>query len=316
MADSVFWEPQASFTNPTGLQTQFFGSQDTTVVLTAVSAYGCVDSVQYPIDVQLAPTGLFTVSESGGCAPLTIEFESLESGPDYSYSWNIDGQSVDVNGATATATYPDTGFYQAALTVSLSNGCEGNYALPSPISVSTNDADFYFTPEQPERTDPRVVFINESPPDVDSEWQFGELGTATSRDVVFNFPDGVAAVYEVCLTATDAGGCAVEHCKEVEIVPGLDIFVPNSFTPGNKDGVNDFFYPVVQPAFPVEYRFWVVNRKGQIVFDTNDVEAKWDGTHPSGARLLESEQFVWYLNIRPEPGPNLVQKSGTVLLLR
>jgi PKD repeat protein len=313
---SVSWQPEASFTNSTGLQTEYFGSQDTTVVLTAVSEYGCIDSVLYPIDVQLAPTGLFTVSETGGCAPLTVEFESMESGPDYTYNWNIDGQSIEIDGAVATATYPDTGFYEAALTVLLSNGCEGNYALPSPISVSVNNTDFYFTPSQPKRTDPRVVFINESPPDVDSEWQFGELGTATSRDAVFNFPDGVAAIYEVCLTTIDPGGCAVKKCEEVEIVPGLDIYVPNSFTPDNSDGVNDFFYPVIQPSQAYEYRFWVVNREGQIVFDTNEVEGKWDGTHPESDRLLESEQFVWYLNIRPEVGVDIEQKTGTVLLLR
>ena len=44
------------------------------------------------------------------------------------------------------------------------------------------------------------------------------------------------------------------------------LFVPNAFTPDN-DGVNDSFLPLGQGFVAEQYRFIVVNRWGEVVFD-------------------------------------------------
>ena len=60
--------------------------------------------------------------------------------------------------------------------------------------------------------------------------------------------------------------------KEVE----LRVFVPNAFTPDN-DGVNDSFLPLGQGYVAEQYRFVVVNRWGEVVFETTDPNEPWIG---------------------------------------
>jgi len=71
--------------------------------------------------------------------------------------------------------------------------------------------------------------------------------------------------------------------KEVE----FRIFIPNAFTPDN-DGVNDSFLPLGQGFTANQYRFTVLNRWGEVVFDTNDPETPWIGQDSS----MGGEHFV------------------------
>ncbi len=68
----------------------------------------------------------------------------------------------------------------------------------------------------------------------------------------------------------------VAYFKEVE----FRIFIPNAFTPDN-DGVNDSFLPLGQGFTSDQYRFSVLNRWGEIVFDTNNPDTPWIGQDDS-----------------------------------
>jgi gliding motility-associated-like protein len=52
--------------------------------------------------------------------------------------------------------------------------------------------------------------------------------------------------------------------------------IPNIFTPNN-DGVNDQF--LVDAKNLSEFNLVIVNRWGQVVFDTNDINQSWDGKY-------------------------------------
>ena len=64
--------------------------------------------------------------------------------------------------------------------------------------------------------------------------------------------------------------------KEVE----FSLFIPNAFTPDN-DGVNDSFLPLGQGFTADQYRFTVLNRWGEVVFDTTNPEIPWIGQNSS-----------------------------------
>jgi gliding motility-associated-like protein len=53
------------------------------------------------------------------------------------------------------------------------------------------------------------------------------------------------------------------------------VYVPNSFTPNN-DGINDYIAFYTQDTLD-EFEFTLFNRTGEIVWFTQDYEAKWDG---------------------------------------
>ncbi len=54
------------------------------------------------------------------------------------------------------------------------------------------------------------------------------------------------------------------------------VWVPNIFTPDN-NGINDIFLPSVSFASLSDYSFQIYDRWGNIIFETNDPTAGWDG---------------------------------------
>ncbi|MFN0034165.1 MAG: T9SS type B sorting domain-containing protein [Saprospiraceae bacterium] len=107
-------------------------------------------------------------------------------------------------------------------------------------------------------------------------------------------------------------GCDNEVSKEVTIGAKEDVF-PNAFTP-NGDGSNDVFRPV----FPCEVVFSnlkVFSRWGELVFETDDPLAGWDG------RIQDldapSDVYAWrveYEAIRVGERLRFLEKGGVTLL--
>jgi gliding motility-associated-like protein len=64
--------------------------------------------------------------------------------------------------------------------------------------------------------------------------------------------------------------------NEVIVIPAMSIYVPNAFTP-NGDGMNDT-WGVVGEAIE-DFQLQVFNRWGQLVYETSNPNAHWDGTH-------------------------------------
>lgn len=108
------------------------------------------------------------------------------------------------------------------------------------------------------------------------------------------------------------GDCIASDTVKV-IQCALCIGVPNSFTP-NKDGINDGFRP--QISCPVlKYSLMIVNRWGQEVFTTQDIDKDWDGTF--AGKPLDMGTYFYMAKIsfdRPGAGEELYK--GAVTLLR
>lgn len=64
--------------------------------------------------------------------------------------------------------------------------------------------------------------------------------------------------------------------NEVEIIPQMSFYIPNTFTP-NGDGLNDTF-GIAGEALK-EFRIQIFNRWGQLVFETGNPNERWDGTY-------------------------------------
>lgn len=64
--------------------------------------------------------------------------------------------------------------------------------------------------------------------------------------------------------------------NEVEVVPAMTFYIPNTFTP-NGDGLNDTF-GVTGEAIK-NFSMVIYNRWGQAVYETDNMNAQWDGTY-------------------------------------
>lgn len=90
-----------------------------------------------------------------------------------------------------------------------------------------------------------------------------------------------------------------------------ELLLPNAFTP-NRDGLNDIFKPSLDFSIK-QYRMFIYNRWGTLVFSSNNMRKGWDGTinrveQPAGAYIWQ----VTYLNKVNKK----IEQSGTLLLIR
>ena len=83
------------------------------------------------------------------------------------------------------------------------------------------------------------------------------------------------------------------------------------FTP-NGDNLNDVFLPKVTTDL-LEYRLYIYSRKGELVFQSDDIYNGWDGKFKDG--ICEPGVFTWMiLYDSRDAGPQLMK--GTVTLMR
>jgi gliding motility-associated-like protein len=95
----------------------------------------------------------------------------------------------------------------------------------------------------------------------------------------------------------------------VDVVPYMNIYIPNSFTP-NGDGLNDTFGAVGEAIG--QYKMQVFNRWGQLVFETNSHKNQWDGTFDG--EPVPTGLYVYKMEAKGKAG-NLTHKEGTVTVV-
>jgi gliding motility-associated-like protein len=153
-------------------------------------------------------------------------------------------------------------------------------------------------------------FINNSADNNSWLWNFGDGTISTEYSPVHNYT--TEGEYDVTLTVTSSFGCVAtgrfDGKIQVSTVP--DIFIPNTFTPNN-DTKNDFWRVFAKNIIRGDVR--VFNQYGNLVFESDDWEAEWDGTYngedlPSGVYVYQVILFD-YLEIKYE-------KEGTINLIR
>ncbi len=131
----------------------------------------------------------------------------------------------------------------------------------------------------------QVDFDNSSTNSNDFDWNFGNGNTTTTTDLSSQTQTYTAGTYVVSLVAhqgncTDTAYVTVVVTDPVIVVPPIivivpvDLSTPNVFTP-NGDQVNDYFEFDLLNIKSIHVD--VLNRWGDVVFSSNDINFKWDG---------------------------------------
>lgn len=94
-----------------------------------------------------------------------------------------------------------------------------------------------------------------------------------STDTILNITD--YGIYTV--QVKDTNQCTNAAQIEVRNICPPKLFVPNAFTPHNKDGINDLFMPVAINVLKLHLQ--VYNRWGELVFETHELNTGWNGIY-------------------------------------
>ena len=116
------------------------------------------------------------------------------------------------------------------------------------------------------------------------------------------------------VSAASANGCNSSDTVIVFVSksPCGDIFVPTAFTP-NGDGTNDKFGPVSRSGlYPSSAIFRIYNRWGEVIFETKDLNRKWDGKIHGTTQATGN--YVYFLSF--DCNGKTTEVKGMMMLIR
>jgi PKD repeat protein len=227
-----------------------------------------------------------------GCNPVDVNFTTTilnKIDPlTTKYNWTYtDGGSDAVQNPTHTFTNdgPDT----VNLTVESAFGCLTTTSLiidvyPIPIAEFTPDPNNATTAALP-----KFRFNNQSTINgtwgskiENNIWDFGILSevddTSSEISPLFFYPSDTGT-YDVTLTVISEYKCEAEITHQVIIGPDILVYIPNAFSPDGAGPLeNEGFRAVVNDAAK-EYHLMIFNRWGEVIWETTDREAEWDGKY-------------------------------------
>ncbi|NBP75059.1 MAG: hypothetical protein EBU61_03370, partial [Crocinitomicaceae bacterium] len=90
------------------------------------------------------------------------------------------------------------------------------------------------------------------------------------------------------------------------------IFIPNAFTP---DGLNSIFKPILSNVSLKNYSMKIINRWGQVVFETTDQTIGWDGTISESGEQATNDLFLYYIVLEDQYEKQYIRK-GTITMVR
>ncbi len=133
-----------------------------------------------------------------------------------------------------------------------------------------------------------VTFVNTSEAASSYYWDFGNGVDTTVSNTNNQYQTYIEeGTYTVTLI-TQEGTCTDQTSKEITVVLPVLYDLPNIFTP-NGDGENDFF--TINAKNAKALHVVIVNRWGNVLFESNDVNFTWDGTTKSGQPVDDGTYF-------------------------
>lgn len=279
----------ASTPSVTGVHYSAPGTYSITFI---VSENGCTASDGDTIRV-FPPTQASIGNFQGlGCDPYSLTFPNVSSGVSMTYLWRFSDGSTSTD-PTPTHVFTPPGVYSVSLTAVSNQFCMDTSRVLSVNSITVNPtprAGFVATPTLTSIFDPDINFYNTT---VISEnivsWYYTFGDGAASSDINPFHTYKTWGDFNVTQTVTNAYGCPDTINLLVRILPEFRFWVPNAFTPGRKDGLNDIFKPVLIGV--EEYTFLIFDRWGAQIYKTNDQEEGWDGRYKGGE--CTDDVYIW-----------------------
>ena len=274
-----------------------------TYTLSYTDSLGCTQEGIFTVtndDFTILVDSLLVLPEACNQADGYIAVSASGGTPPYSYQWS-NGLSGATQDSLVTGTY--------TVTVTDVNNCQSvvQFYIPSHLSPIPG-----FAGPDSVRILDYATFFDTTQAIAGWLWQFGDGNSGIDSVVTHMYRQ--EGEYLVQLTVTDSFGCSATSSKTVFVLDEFYCYVPNAFTP-NQDGVNEIFLPVIiGGADPNTYTFQIFSRNGQMVFESDDLMAGWDG-------LVHDEQgaqtnvYTWRLYFRTFSGREVI-KYGTVALIR
>jgi gliding motility-associated-like protein len=157
-----------------------------------------------------------------------------------------------------------------------------------------------------------VVYTSESGGDGTNVWLVNGTQYLTN-DLTYTFTN--SGTYNIVLRREN-GLCYVEQTLQVVVTdcPGVIYWVPNCFTPDENE-VNQQYGPVMSEGYDINgFNFTIFNRWGEVVWESNDPNGRWDGTFNN--KMCTDGVYIWKLTFNVFNNDGKITNHGHLTIIR
>ena len=284
------------------------------VELVVKTSDGCADTILHNIAIHDLPKVSLLADNPIGCGDsLTFTFRDTSSQEHAVYTWSFDDEeytSTDVDHIDKLFYY---GEHDVKLEVVSNFDCVNEDSTKIEL-YRRPIAGFHLNSDSISILSARVQ-LNDESESVDAPIEYWQYDMGNGYDTLmrsFDYVYSDTGRYNIELTIQDYNGCRDSMTQNVYIYPELTFFIPNAFTP-NGDGINATFRPRGKYFEDKTYLFQVYNRWGQLVFESQDYEAGWDGEQ--NGKPSPSGMYAWAITVTDTWGVTHIY-DGYVVLIR
>jgi gliding motility-associated-like protein len=250
---------------------------NTTLYTLTNTLLGCTSTDGVLITVSQTPTSTFTISDTSGCVPLSVNFNytGLNSP---SLLWDLGNGTTSTSNSVNT-NYTNPGCFNVVLTATNIDGCLSTTIVNNAVCTYPNPiADFLVSPTELDLFNSTSQMINLSVNGNTYFWSFGDGSVSNNMNPLHNFPSA-PGIYPITLITTSVDGCKDTSYYNITVNDNLIIYIPNTFTPDG-DEYNNSWLPVFTSGFdPNDFNLFIYNRWGETIWESKDPNEAWDGTY-------------------------------------
>jgi gliding motility-associated-like protein len=230
--------------------------------------------------------------------------------PGSMFYWTLRDKDTAVSSDKFSYAFPDIGSFDIKLKIVSPLGCNDSFTrtgymqvLPTPIVQFASSNNNINVDEGPLSF--RPFTLSDS---LTYTWVI-EQDTIKSQLLEHHFKN--AGVFPVTLIMSNVVGCWDMQTIQVKINDIYSLFVPNAITP-NDDGVNDDL--IIKGRGIEAFDLKILNRLGEVVFQTNDMNKKWNGKYENG-NPAELDTYQCIISTTDAKGKAYLYK-GNITVLR
>ncbi len=196
-------------------------------------SFGCTDTMHVDSLISVtSPTVNFSMTNSGGCAPVIADFQNLSVGTQ-TYLWNFGDSSISSQ-ENPTHIYSTPGNYSVTLTGTDAAGCSGTKTLNNVFTVPGPIAKFSFA-STTGCAPLTISFSDSSVNALNYFWSFSDGDSSKLASPVHTYSQ--AGVYQVTLIVNDVNGCESIYTDPnlitVNTTPHADFSISDSIVCAN-----------------------------------------------------------------------------------
>jgi gliding motility-associated-like protein len=255
-----------------------------------------------------------------GCYPVVVNFTNTTDSPnialtDIDFGDGSTGQYTGNQGFSHV--YEAPGIYTVTVAVTSTVGCIYETVYTNLIQAYPYpEAYFAIIPNNISMFSPQVNLVDQSSSDVVLYNWFipeGNPAVSTETSVQVDYLYGEPGNYPVTLVVENMYGCEDSITHVVNVLNDVLLYAPNTFTPDDDEFNQDWGIYITGISI-ANFSLFIFNRWGEIIWESHDAEAKWDGTY--GGEIVQDGTYTWTVECNDANNDGKYTFSGHVNVIR